>query len=247
MKSLSLITLSLLLAPFASAAVISIPSNHYGPDGTNNSNYMQTDIATPNGGNVLPTGPTTRVAYFITAFSFGTGSDAHLEANFRATGGQPRVGVRVQDTGQVTFIGTGDGTRTSFNFNQDMAGQTVTLLVKAYYDQTNNVTYGKANASDDTLFNVWINPTIASVEGSGQSAGDMQTVWNSATFGFFGTNIQNQNTPSTAGASQIHSTVILTGSDATFANALDLAVVPEPSTTALLGLGGLALILRRRK
>jgi hypothetical protein len=28
---------------------------------------------------------------------------------------------------------------------------------------------------------------------------------------------------------------------------LDIAAVPEPSTTALLGLGGLALILRRRK
>jgi len=30
-------------------------------------------------------------------------------------------------------------------------------------------------------------------------------------------------------------------------NALEISVVPEPSTTALLGLGGLALILRRRK
>ena len=37
------------------------------------------------------------------------------------------------------------------------------------------------------------------------------------------------------------------GQGSTTWNALDLQVVPEPSTTALLGLGGLALILRRRK
>ncbi len=36
------------------------------------------------------------------------------------------------------------------------------------------------------------------------------------------------------------------GQNATF-NALSISSVPEPSTTALLGLGGLALILRRRK
>ncbi len=30
-------------------------------------------------------------------------------------------------------------------------------------------------------------------------------------------------------------------------NAIELTAVPEPSSTALLGLGGLALILRRRK
>ena len=138
--------------------------------------YVQTDIATPNGGNVLPSGASTHIVYAITTFTIGAGSDAHVEANFRATGGQPRVGVQLQDTGQLNWIGTGDSTRTNFNFNQDMAGETVVLIMKAHYDPNHNVVYGKTNAADDTLFNVWVNPDGSSVEGSGQSAGDMQTV-----------------------------------------------------------------------
>lgn len=47
--------------------------------------------------------------------------------------------------------------------------------------------------------------------------------------------------PGTSGDSSISTTVILTGSDATFANALALAV-PEPSTALLGGLGLLALL-----
>lgn len=233
------------IASAANAAIISIPDHSFTPDGSTTFAYQQTDIATPNGGNVLPAGTSVHVAYFVTTFIFGENSDAHLQANFRATGGQPRVGIEIQDTGIVQFIGTGDTTRTSFNFNQDMAGQTIVLLVKAHYDPNHNVTYGKTNEADDTLFNAWINPTSSSVEGSGQSAGDIQTVWNSATFGFFGQTIQNQSTPGTAGTSFITNTVVLTGSDATFENALAIAI-PEPSTALLGGLGLLALLRRRR-
>lgn len=229
----------------AQAAVINIADHSFAPDGSGTNAYQQSDIAGPNGGNVLPAGASSHIAYFVTTFTFGANSDAHLQANFRATGGQPRVGVEVRDDGLVAFVGTGDSTQTNFNFNQDMAGQTVVLLVKAHYDPTHNVTYGKANTSDDTLFNVWINPTSSAVEGSGQSAGDMQTVWNSATFGFFGQTVQNQNTPGTAGTSSITNTVVLTGADATFENALAIAV-PEPSALALVGLSSLALLRRRR-
>jgi hypothetical protein len=228
-RLLPIITSLCLAAALPSRAVeINVPDHSFAPDGSTTSAYQQTDIATPNGGNVLPTGASSHVAYFVTTFTFGENSDAHLQANFRATGGQARVGVEVNDDGLVQFIGTGDTTRTTFNLSQNMAGRSVVLLVKAHYDPNHNVIYGKSNAADDTLFNAWVNPTGSSVEGSGQSAGDMQTVWNSATFGFFGQTIQNQSTLGTAGTSLITDTVVLTGADATFANALALATGGPP-------------------
>jgi hypothetical protein len=166
---------------------------------------------------------------------------------FNATGGQNRLGIEVQDNGLVQFVSTGDPGRTNVNLAQDMAGQTITLLVKQHYNTTNDSLRATNGTSDDTLMTAWINPDINDVEGSGLIAGDMHTLWNSRQYRFFTQTIQNQGTPGTAGSSQIFSTVILTGTDATFANALDIAIVPEPSTTALLGLGGLALILRRRR
>ena len=228
------------------AATINLSDYSFAPDGSASTNIQQTNISTPNAGDVLPAGASTHVVYLVTTYDFGASSDAHLQTSFRATGGQARLGIRIQDTGQVEFTGTGDSTRTSFNFSQDMAGQTVVLLAKLHYDPTHNVTYGKTNASDDTLMNVWVNPTASSVEGSGQSAGDMQTVWNSATFRFFNQEILNQSTPGTAGTSSITDTVILTGTDATFANALLAAGVPEPSTLALATLGLLGWRRRRR-
>lgn len=229
----------------AHAAVIYISDISLTPDGTAATQELRTDIATPNGGNVLPSGTLTHDVYTVTTYTFGAGSDAHFTSRFNATGTQPRLGVEVQDTGLIQFVSSGDTTRTSVNLAQDMAGQTLTLIIKQNYDPTNNVTYGKANAADDTLMNVWVNPDGSSTEGSGLSAGDMSTIWNSATYGFYTHTIANQSTPGTAGDSLITNTVILTGDDATFANAY--ALVPEPATMGLLAIGGLALLRRRRK
>lgn len=236
----------LLTASSAQAAVINLSDYSLTPDGTNlATTFQNTNVNTLNGGSVLPASGTP-VVYFVTTFTFGANSDAHLQAQFYVNQtSAPRLGVEVNNDGLVQFIGQADATATTVNLAQDMAGQTITLLAKLQYDVNNSTTYGRSNTADDTLMNIWVNPTGASVEESGLSAGDMSTVWNSAGFNWFRQTIQNQLTPGTAGASSITDTVILTGSDATFANALALAV-PEPSTAILGGLGLLALLRRRR-
>jgi hypothetical protein len=243
----SIMVLALGAATSAQAAVIGLSDYSLAPDGQNlTTTFQNTNVNTLNGGTVLPASGTP-VVYFVTTFTFGEASDAHLQAQFYVNEtSAPRLGVEVQDTGLVQFIATNDTTRTSFNFAQDMAGQTVTLLAKLSYDANNNVTYGKTNTADDTIMNVWVNPTISAVEGSGLAAGDMSTIWNSAGFNWFRQTIQNQSTPSTAGASSIINTTILTGSDATFANALAIATIPEPAAALLGGIGLLALLRRRR-
>jgi len=70
--------------------------------------------------------------------------------------------------------------------------------------------------------------------------------WNSSGFETFRQRIANNSTPDTAGDSSILNTTIFTGTDATFANALAAATIPEPSTALLGGLGLLALLRRRR-
>jgi alpha-galactosidase len=213
------------------AVEINLPDYSLIPDGQNlATTFQNTNVNTLNGGTVLPASGTP-VVYVVSRFIFGSSSDAHLQWQFHVNEtSAPRLGVEVQDTGLVQFIATGDSTRTSFNFAQDMAGQTVTLLAKLSYDANNNVTYGKSNAADDTIMNVWINPTGSDVEGAPNSlaAGDMSTIWNSAGFNWFRQIIQNQNTPETAGTSSITNTTILTGADATFANALSLAIGGTP-------------------
>ncbi|HSP41503.1 MAG TPA: invasin domain 3-containing protein [Luteolibacter sp.] len=215
--------LSLAAALPSQAVNIDVADFSLTPDGGTTVGVQNTNINTPNGGTVLPASGTP-VVYVVSTFTFGTDSDAHLQWQFYVNETTaPRLGVEIQDTGLVQFLGSGDTTRTNFNFNQDMAGQTVTLLAKLSYDANNNVTYEKSGASDDTILNVWINPTGSSVEGSGLSAGDMSTIWNSAGFNWFRQIIQNQSTPGTSGDSSITDTWVLTGANATFANALALA------------------------
>jgi hypothetical protein len=230
-------------------AVININDYSLVPNGLNETTTFQSTDLSPD---LLNPAVNNTVFYVVSTFTFGTASDAHLQWAFSTVNTSAnRLGIEVQDTGLVQFLGTGDTTRTSFNFAQDMAGQTVVLLAKVSYNSNNNVTYGKANASDDTIMNVWINPNGADVEGGANdlSAGDISTIWNSTSFNWFRQTIQNQNTPGTSGTSTIGDTTILTGADATFANAMALVPVPEPGTWAILGAGaavaGLRLARRR--
>lgn len=236
-------------ASAAHAAIISISDTSLVPDGTNAQQVDQTQINVLNdgGADVLPNVNGT-VVFYVTTVTFGENSDAHFISRFNATGGQNRLGIEVQDTGLIQFVSSGDPGRTNVNLGTDLAGETLTFIIKQHYDSSNDSLRATLNTGDDTLMNVWVNPDINDVEGSGLSAGDMHTLWNSHTYRFFTQTIQNQSTPGTAGTSTISDTVILTGSDATFANALFYAgVVPEPSALALTGLGGLLLLRRHRK
>lgn len=128
------------------------------------------------------------------------------------------IGVGQNDSGGITQ----DESAVGVGINTDV----FTLVLKA--------TRG-ATAATDT-FEYWVNPNLAQTEaqntaaGSGTfTAGDLRDITG---FDYIGNSDNN-----TWANSQI-----FTGGDTAFAVA-----VPEPSSTALLGLGGLALILRRRK
>lgn len=224
-----------LLTGSVHAATISVPDYILSPDGSN-SVFEQNSAL---GSTVLPAGGTSLV-YMVATYNFGTSSDVHLAAHFAASTSawQDRVGARVQDNGLVEVYGGGPlQANSTFDLAQDLAGQSVTLLFKLDYDVNRSTT----NA-DDTFMEIWVNPTGSSIEGSS----DINHTWNSASFPGFVQRIENQNTLNTAGDSSITGVSIFTEGDATFANALGQAI-PEPSSTALLGLGGLALILRRRR
>lgn len=263
----ALMVSSIVAASSARAAVITIADYSLTPDGGN----LTTTFQHTSTGSVLPATNGT-IVYVVSTFTFGTVSDAHLQWNFSTSATVAnRIGIQVQDTGLVETIGTGDGIlqkispttnkRSNVNLATDMAGTTITLLAKLYYNSAVSddlgtrsaaLPGGSANNSDDTIMNVWINPTNSDVEGDTSSSaaminnGDMYAVWNSAGFSYFRQTIQNQNTPITSGDSSITNTTILTGANATFANALALATVPEPSTALLGGFGLLALLRRRR-
>ena len=243
---------AVIAASAAQAAVINVPDytlvpdgSTFGSDNSNTSTQLQiTDVQTPNGGVVLPAGGTS-TAYVVTTFTWGAGSNVHMFAHFAISNGANRLGVAADDDG--IFISFGDGNNNfataggnGINLAQDMAGQTVTILLEFLYDVNRNTLN-----SDDTLMNVWINPTVSSTASGGSAGGDFNVVWNSSAFTRFEQRIENQGTPGTSGASSITNTTILTGTDATWSNALAIAI-PEPSAVLLGSLGILALLRRRR-
>ena len=258
-----------LLAGNSLAAVINVPDHSFTPDGSGTVSTRDTNIEALNGSPVLSSSGST--AYVVSTFEFGAGSDAHLQWQFFAstppTAG--RIGLNMQDNGSVSIPGIApqrldfDGmtdvlSPSSFSFAQDMAGETVVMIAKLHFDTSNSDTYNvkfnngprTPHGGADTLMNVWFNPTAASVEGAGPAAGDLYAIWNSSTFRHMRTSVFNQNTSANAGDSSVLNTVILTGDDATFANALAAAgvsTIPSPSAV-FAGIPALgALLMRRRR
>jgi len=256
-------------AAYSQAAVISVADYTLVPDSTNygdsNANTVlqdqRTDINTANGGTIVKS--TDPVAFYVTTFSFGTSTSADIYLNFTASAGQDRLGIKATVGGIFTVHG-GGGSAQTFNIGSGLAGQTVTIIGKFLFDATHSDTYGRNNASDDTIATFWINPTVSDTEGSGLPDGYLKqngsgTVpnanftgdvagqpWNSSEYFLLRQRIDNNFTPGTAGNTSILNTKVLTGPDATFANALTLATIPEPSAALLGGLGMLALLRRRR-
>ena len=250
----------------AHAAVISITDYSLAPNGLNEATTFQ---HTNLGSNIF-SGVNGAVIYVVSTFTFGTASDAHLQWAFSNSATVAnRMGIEVQDTGLVQTFNTNSGIlqnispttpkRTTVNLGE-MAGQTITLVAKFYYNtavssdlgaRTAALPGGSETTADDTIMNLWINPDNTDVEGDTSSHaamignGDMYAVWNSTSFSYFRQTIQNQLTPGTSGTSTIGDTTILTGANATFANAMTLAI-PEPRAALLGGLGLLALLRRRR-
>jgi hypothetical protein len=270
----SLATATAIATTSVQSAVIGITDYTLVPDGTNfvstNANLpaaqdaANTNIQTANGNQTI-VNAAFPVAYIVSTFSFGTGTLADIRINFSASVGQDRLGFRITDNGIAS--GTGDGNDNSIDFDFDgagtnpastMAGQTITVIGKFEFDATYSTTYGRTNVSEDSFATFWINPTGSDTEGSGRPNGAdgvananftgvfASNLWNSSSFVLLEQRIFNNSTPGTAGASTIGNTTVITGTDATFANALALATIPEPSSALLGGLGLLALLRRRR-
>lgn len=258
---------SAIAATSAYAAVINVTDFTQAPPA--NPTDGRFDVATPNGSVVNPN-TNGSLVYYVTTFTFGSESQAHISTFWELSAFQDRTGITVEDTGLVSFNNDGDPGRTTFDINPagngptlsvgEMAGQTVTMIFRSYFNTGNDALRATNTTGDDMLMNIWVNPTGSSTEntpagGFGSngvatanmlSDGDMQTLWNTSSYTYLSQRIQNQSTPGTGGQNSITNTRVFTGADATFANALAFATIPEPSTALLGGLGMLALLRRRR-
>lgn len=109
----------------------------------------------------------------------------------------------------------------------------------------NSKTYNLAliaspDASHDTDFTVGVTPLTATAGSAGSDDNGALTFTDGTTHVLF-------SGIASSGGVITFTTGKASGSGAGVLFGLQLEAVPEPSTTALLGLGGLALILRRRK
>ena len=168
--------------------------------------------------------------------SFNTGSDAAGYAlnaiSFQTAVAQTGVGVTTPAsfTVRVIEITAGDGTSSAtYSTVATDAGHTFTgdFAIDDWFTWTLN---SSVSLDANKLYGVDV--TVANA-GSGAPFSSKLRVGN-------GTFANGRNYLSGGGTLNLTS-----GEDAVFH--ADITAVPEPSTTALLGLGGLALILRRRK
>lgn len=228
-------------ASSAHAAVILLGDFSSTPDGTATTTGQSTNVQTANGGNtILRSANVTEQAYVVTTLNFGTSTLANIGVGFDSayTVGDTapnRMGVLVRDSGTNNFVIAGGGTQPSYSIG-NVAGTSITIIMKYDYDLNRSAT------ADDTVVSYWINPTGSSLE---STPNYVSNIWNSSAFVGLVQYIQNDSTPGTAGSSSITNTRLLTLSDATFSNALALAI-PEPSA-ALLGSLGILLLFRRRR
>jgi len=110
------------------------------------------------------------------------------------------------------------------------AGTAITMVVK--YELN-------AVGLDGDTVKVWVDPTLGTgTEGAADDA-DPARLWNATTIGSNDMRFRRGN--SSDNEITFSNVTIYSAGDSPF------AVVPEPSSTSLLGLGALALILRRRK
>lgn len=109
------------------------------------------------------------------------------------------------------------------------------------------VTYDGSTLVADTSLKVYLNGTLLARDG-GNNNNSGQTLNTNATAWAFANGAASLASGSIIDDVQVYDTA-LTQSDVNFlhANVGSTVAVPEPSSTVLLGLGGLALILRRRK
>ena len=240
---LALLTGAVFSSVSVHAAVISIADVTATPDGSTTRFGANYNVQAANGGvkilNNTAAATDVEVAYLVATFNFGTATLADIGIGFDhatpiASDLTPsRMGVEARDGGVVTWFG---GVAQNTDLGSSLAGQSITLIIK--YD-FNEVLRG---TSTSTVGTFWINPTTSSTEGAGDV---VSSAWNSNSFTALILYIDNESTPGTAGASSITNTTLLTGADATFANALAIAI-PEPRA-ALLGVIGLLALLRRRR
>jgi len=210
----------LMVVTTAQGNEISIGDVSATPDGSTTRFGQNYDVETLNGGvKVLldtATPGETEVAYIVTTFNFGIGTSADIGVGFDHTYNDDgdvepsRMGVEARDGGVITWF---NGPTQNTNMGSSLAGQSLTLIIKFDMDDS--------RGGNDTIGSFWVNPASSSTEGAPDV---VSSAWNSENFPELILYIDNESTPGTAGDSSITDTVLLTGADATFQNALDLAL-----------------------
>jgi len=174
-----------------------------------------------------------------TYFAFGEGNADGFDRVGGTNGGGFTAALSKVSRGGVTAQAWNDGQQSSPNNVGATRGATVAVTDDATFLAVGSITWGAFGVTDD-VFNLYL-PGTDLVQGA-----VMSTI--SADFDQLGT----------TDANHLFDTISITGGrpdsgvpefdELRFgASYADVTPVPEPSSSALLGLGGLALIFRRRK